>query len=216
MRAGDGTRRLKRYAGALFRGFAFAVVAAGLCLALIAAGTLRDPSRASSSAKDAVAQGKDQDRIALLSGSGTEKLAPGLAERTASGDVGAEARGGSEAGPSGEWRQDQFTFVRVLDGRTLNAGAVAIRLAAIDLPPPDQVCRTLDNRLENCVARAATQLELLMRSRTISCRYRMTSGTEAVGSCRVGSHDLAERLIRTGYVRRAAQGGRSVVAARDD
>jgi endonuclease YncB( thermonuclease family) len=89
---------------------------------------------------------------------------------------------------------------------------VAITLDGLELPHREQVCRTLDNRLEPCAARAATQLELLTRSRKVTCRYRMTTSSEATGSCRLGSQDLADRLLRTGYVR-AAENGKPVVAS---
>ena len=69
------------------------------------------------------------------------------------------------------------------------------------LPHSDQICRTLDDRLEACAARAATQLELLTRSRRLACRFQMTTSSAGTGSCRIGSQDLAERMIRTGYVR---------------
>jgi endonuclease YncB( thermonuclease family) len=129
-----------------------------------------------------------------------------------------ESHGANDAAPTaaqpGEWREEEFAFVDIVDGRTLHAGGITITLAGLELPPSDQVCRTLDDRLEHCAARAATQLELLTRSRRLACRYRMATSSAATGSCRVGSRDLAERMIRTGYVR-AASGGRAVVATAD-
>jgi endonuclease YncB( thermonuclease family) len=110
------------------------------------------------------------------------------------------------------WREQDFASVSIIDGRTIGAGGVTIRLDGLELPPPDQVCRTLDNRLEQCVTRAATQLELLTRSRRLACRYRMITSSEAVGSCSIGSHDLAERMVRSNYVR-AADARRTAMAA---
>jgi endonuclease YncB( thermonuclease family) len=109
------------------------------------------------------------------------------------------------AAPSREWREEEFRNVEALDGGTLATGALRIRLAGIALPKTEEICRTLDGRLEPCATRAATQLELLTRSRKVSCRYRMDSAVEAIGTCRVGTTDLAERLLRTGYAKRTAE-----------
>lgn len=108
----------------------------------------------------------------------------------------------------GAWRDAEFPRVDAVDGRTLDAGEVRIVLAGIDLPDPAQMCRTLDGRLEPCAVRARTQLELLTRSRAVSCRLRGEGVAE--GSCRVGSSDIAERLLRTGFVHRRDDGPRTV------
>ena len=103
-----------------------------------------------------------------------------------------------------EWKEEEFSSLTVADGRTLVAGAVRIRLVGLDLPMPEQVCRTLDGRLEPCVTRAATQLELLTRWRRVTCHYRMEGADEAIGRCRIGTSDLTERMVKTGYAWRAA------------
>jgi len=103
-----------------------------------------------------------------------------------------------------EWREQEFTQVSIIDGRTLEAGAVRIRLVGLDLPLPEQVCRTLDGRFEPCASRAATQLELLTRHRKITCHYRVERAGEAIGRCRLGMSDLSERLVQTGYVWRSS------------
>ena len=87
----------------------------------------------------------------------------------------------------------------VIDGRTLAAGDLRIRLVGLDLPLPDQVCRTLDGRFEACASRAATQLELLTRWRQVTCHYRREPGGDAIGRCRIGTQDLSDRMIKTGY-----------------
>ena len=101
-------------------------------------------------------------------------------------------------------KEQEFTQVDVVDGRTIAAGPLRIRLTGLDLPAADEVCRTLDGRLETCAARAATQLELLTRSRTVVCRYRLETSSEGTGTCRIGASDLAERMMRTGYTKRVA------------
>jgi hypothetical protein len=103
-----------------------------------------------------------------------------------------------------EWREEEFDQVAVLDGRTLEVGAVHIQLLGLDLPLSEQVCRTLDGRFEPCAVRAATQLELLTRHRKVTCHYRADLARETIGRCRIGTNDLAERMVQTGYVWRSA------------
>jgi endonuclease YncB( thermonuclease family) len=113
-----------------------------------------------------------------------------------------------------EWQEREFAEVSVVDGRTLDAAGVRIRLSGLALPSADEACRTLDGRIEACALRAATQLELITRWRKVTCRYRAGSSGEAAGSCRVGSSDLADRLVKTGYVRRLDAEGSSPRVAR--
>jgi hypothetical protein len=103
------------------------------------------------------------------------------------------------------WSEEEFAQVAVVDGRTLLAGRRRIRLIGLDLPGPEQACRTLDGGLEPCWSRAIAQLELLTRWRRVICRYRAEGAGEAAGRCRVGSSDLAERMIRIGSVWQVSQ-----------
>jgi hypothetical protein len=105
-----------------------------------------------------------------------------------------------------EWREQNFANVAIVDARTLAAGDLRITLAGLALPRADEICPTIDGRAEACTSRGATQLELLTRWRKVSCRYRETAPGEAVGSCRVGESDLAERMLRTRTVRRDGEG----------
>jgi hypothetical protein len=102
----------------------------------------------------------------------------------------------------GDWQEKEFASVSVIDGRTLGAGGLKIRLAGVQLPREDAICRTLDGRLETCLSRAATTLDVNTRWRRVSCRYQMQGFGHAVGSCRVGGADLAERVVRAGFARR--------------
>ena len=117
------------------------------------------------------------------------------------------------AAPRGdEWREEEFARVQALDGRTLAVPALRIRLTGLVLPGVEEVCRTLDGRLESCAARAATQLELVTRHRTVSCRYRLEAPGDAVGACRIGGSDLADRMVRTGFAKRAPGAGQVAMA----
>jgi endonuclease YncB( thermonuclease family) len=101
-----------------------------------------------------------------------------------------------------EWRDAEFSQVVALDGRTIEAQGVRIRLSGLAIPAPEDTCRTLDGGMEACATRAATQLELVTRFRKVACRYRLVGVADAVGTCRLGTSDLAERLVKAGYVRR--------------
>lgn len=116
------------------------------------------------------------------------------------------------AAPGNGWRETEHPRVEAVDGRTLDAGSLRIVIGGIGLPDPGQMCRTLDGRIEPCAARARTQLELLTRSRTVSCRTRDLSPGVAEGSCRIGSSDLAERLVKTGFVHRRSDEGQAVAS----
>jgi endonuclease YncB( thermonuclease family) len=203
MAARDITAGWRHHKDILVRGAGFAAAVAVVCGALAAGTILRDPSRSPSQTTAASIEpdGKDQTRVG--------KQAAGTSAPVRD-SIGVGEPGTAPVELAGEWQEKEFTFVTVVDGRTFTSGEVTVRLAGLDLPPQDQVCRTLDNRLEPCAVRAATQLELLTRSRTLACRYRMTTSSEALGSCRIGFRDLAERMVRTGYVR--AEAGRAVLA----
>jgi hypothetical protein len=116
------------------------------------------------------------------------------------------------AARDGGWREEEFAQVQALDGRTLATSSLRIRLTGIELPGGDEVCRTLDGRLEPCLIRAATQLELMVRARKVSCRYRIEAAGEAAGSCRIGAADVAERIVRTGFGKRAPEARRLAMA----
>jgi hypothetical protein len=136
---------------------------------------------------------------------GTGDAGPGAAaeqpSRPARQETAAKA---AEAVP--EWREQNFANVAIVDARTVAAGDLRITLAGLALPRADEICPTIDGRAEACTSRGVTQLELLTRWRKVSCRYRETAPGEAVGSCRVGESDLAERMLRTRTVHRDGEG----------
>jgi endonuclease YncB( thermonuclease family) len=187
--------KLKRRKQMLARAAGFALAAGTVCAALFAGAMLRETSRPSSppTSGGAAQDAKDVTRVI-----GALERAPPAEAVAQAASPSAPQSSGAEPGA---WREAEFAFVGIVDGRTLHAGGVTLTVAGLELPHPDQICRTLDDRLESCAARAATQLELLTRSRRLACRYRMTTSSAATGSCRVGSRDLAERMIRTGYAR---------------
>ncbi len=194
--------RLRLHRSMVVRAVGFTLAAGTVCAALFVGSMLRESARALPPLPSGTAlqDEKDQTRFARENGRVS------LGQTEGAGGASMNQGSGVDAPPDGEWREQEFAFVGIVDGRTLSAGDVTITLDGLELPHPDQVCRTLDDRLEQCSARAATQLELLTRSRRLACRYRMTSSSAGVGSCRIGSRDLAERMIRTGYARVASDG----------
>jgi hypothetical protein len=112
----------------------------------------------------------------------------------------------AKAAEAPEWREQSFASLTIIDARTVAAGDLRITLAGLALPRADEICPTIEGRGEPCTIRGATQLELLTRWRKVSCRYREIGPGEAVGSCRVGDADLAERMLRTRTVRREEEG----------
>jgi endonuclease YncB( thermonuclease family) len=101
-----------------------------------------------------------------------------------------------------EWREESFQVEAAIDGRTFLAGGRRVALSDLALPKPEATCRRLDGVIEACARRATTQLDLLTRWRTLTCRVRGQGAGDLVGSCRLGGEDLADRLVRAGYVER--------------
>jgi endonuclease YncB( thermonuclease family) len=207
--------KLRRRKPMFVRGAAFVLAALTVSAALFAGSSLREPSRRLPvpSPDHAAQDTKDETRVAGAIVRPPSEQAVAQTESHGANDS------ALTAAESGEWREEEFAFVDIVDGRTFHAGGITITLVGLELPPSDQVCRTLDDRLEHCTVRAATQLELLTRSRRLACRYRMTTSSTATGSCRMGAHDIAERMIRTGYARAGsgaviAQAGEAEPSAR--
>jgi endonuclease YncB( thermonuclease family) len=200
---GGFTAWLRRRRGIAVRATTFSLAAATIGGAVVAGDALRHTSRqVTAVVPEQAAEPKDQNRLAARHDVAAHPEGRRPDNGASPGDPRSDT--GSPDVQNG-WRDHEFIFVQVVDGRSFRAGTMTIRLTGIDLPHADQVCRTLDNRLEQCVARAATQLELLTRSRAVACRYRMVTTSEAIGACRVGASDLAARMIRTGHVQRSAE-----------
>lgn len=204
-------------------GRTLAVAGAAAALAFTTAGPApraADETRAAA-LKLAAASEKGQDRIAAWAPrSATAKAEPVRVDAYSPSSVfdpramlpAARLSGASPAAatdrfvpaPAAEWVEREFPRMAVADGRTLQADGLSIRLVGLDLPLPEQMCRTLDGRFEPCVTRAATQLELLTRWRPVTCHYRVERPGEAIGRCRIGLSDLAQRMVQTGFAWQSA------------
>ncbi|HEY8382205.1 MAG TPA: hypothetical protein VIL09_08655 [Microvirga sp.] len=204
-------------------GRTLAVAAAAAALAFTTAGPApraADQTRAAA-LRPAAESEKGQDRLASWPGRSTTPKAEAVrtdAHRPASVFdphtmlPGARLSGGLQSAatdrfvpaPAAEWVEREFSRMAVVDGRTLQSDGLSIRLVGLDLPLPEQMCRTLDGRFEPCVTRAATQLELLTRWRPVTCHYRLDRPGEAIGRCRIGLSDLAQRMVQTGFAWQSA------------
>ena len=91
---------------------------------------------------------------------------------------------------------ETFTAVEVVDAQTLKAGGLLVKLTGANLPERDSFCRRIDGRVEPCWDRAATQLELATRFKSVVCAFEKASETLAVGDCRAGNTDLAKAASR--------------------
>jgi hypothetical protein len=91
-------------------------------------------------------------------------------------------------------REQSFSAVAVVDGRTLVADGLRIRLAGLALPDAAERCLRLDGRPEPCRDRLATQLALMVRWRSVTCQLIQMAPDLAEGSCRIGTSDLVARL----------------------
>ncbi len=102
----------------------------------------------------------------------------------------------------------------VIDGATLQAGDMTVRLAGLTLPADDQTCRRLDGLAVPCLDRANSYLQLLVKGRTVACDRAgvSTDGIEQ-GRCRVGETDIAEQMIRQGWAKVADASDKRLVVA---
>jgi endonuclease YncB( thermonuclease family) len=87
----------------------------------------------------------------------------------------------------------------VVDGDTIEIHGQRIRLAGIDAPESEQLCRDADSALYRCGQKAANDLAAFIDRRPVECieidrdRYG-----RAVAVCKVGGVDLANWLVRNG------------------
>jgi endonuclease YncB( thermonuclease family) len=102
----------------------------------------------------------------------------------------------------------------VVDGATLQAGDMTVRLAGLSLPAEDASCRRLDGLSVPCLDRANSYLQLLVKGRTVACdRVGVTPDGIETGRCRVGDTDIAEQMVRQGWAKTADATDRRLAVA---
>jgi endonuclease YncB( thermonuclease family) len=88
----------------------------------------------------------------------------------------------------------------VIDGDTIIIHGSHIRLAAIDAPESDQLCRDAEGVSYACGTVASAYLKYLIGDQEVRCVQKDTDRYgRVVARCSVGKHDLGEAMVRQGY-----------------
>jgi endonuclease YncB( thermonuclease family) len=104
--------------------------------------------------------------------------------------------------------------IDVVDGATLRAGDMLVRLSGMALPQDTRTCKRLDGLAVPCLDRASSYLQLLVKGRAVACDRAgvATDGTD-LGRCRIGDTDIAEQMIRQGWASAAEASEKRLVMA---
>jgi endonuclease YncB( thermonuclease family) len=90
------------------------------------------------------------------------------------------------------------------EGGMIRAGDMLYGLGGITLPESTRQCRRLDGLSVNCLDRAQSYLQLLVKGRAVTCeRLPQRTDGAAEATCKVGDSDIAEQLVRQGWARAA-------------
>lgn len=94
-------------------------------------------------------------------------------------------------------------LVRVIDGDTIDVGAIRVRLFGIDAPEMSQTCRKKDAKdqggLWRCGVWVRDELRKRISGRKAICENRgIDRYGRVIGVCRVDGQDIARELVRDG------------------
>jgi endonuclease YncB( thermonuclease family) len=104
--------------------------------------------------------------------------------------------------------------IDVVDGATLRAGDMLVRLTGVTLPQDDRTCKRLDGLAVPCLDRASSYLQLLVKGRAVACdRAGVAADGMDLGRCRIGETDIAEQMIRQGWASAAEASEKRLVVA---
>ena len=108
-----------------------------------------------------------------------------------------EASRAAASGRAGAFRADVSGVARVLDGDTIEIGAVRVRLWGVDAPEGKQECRA-QGRWWPCGRRATQALAGRIDGRPVACEERDRDG-RIVAVCRHRGNDVNAWLVREGW-----------------
>jgi endonuclease YncB( thermonuclease family) len=91
--------------------------------------------------------------------------------------------------------------IEIIDAQTIRTGEMVVRLAGIESPKSEAMCKRLDGLLVSCQDRALSYLQLLVKGRMIACTGKLENDGFREGRCRIGETDLAEQLVRQGWAK---------------
>ena len=102
---------------------------------------------------------------------------------------------------------------RVVDGDSLEIGAMRIRLFGIDAPEGRQDCRDAQDRPYRCGTQARQTLAELIGGRAVTCTPVGQSHDRSVAVCTVEGRDLSEAQVRAGHALELRQHSKGRYAA---
>lgn len=89
----------------------------------------------------------------------------------------------------------------VVKADTLRINGSLVKLAGIEAPEANQPCVASTGRSSNCYASARAALERIVRRRNVTCTALETpTDAPVVANCTADEADIAEALVRNGYV----------------
>ena len=92
------------------------------------------------------------------------------------------------------------SVVRVIDGDTIEVGAVTYRLHGIDAPEAGQSCRRAGGKTWACGKASIALIESLVFGSVVQCDNRGTDGYgRVIGVCRAGGVDINATMVRSGH-----------------
>ena len=100
-------------------------------------------------------------------------------------------------------------LVKMEDTAHFSVGAIRIRLPGVAVSEPDEVCRDRAGTEWPCGRRALAGVRTVVRGRTVDCLLpdKVRQGS-FVTDCTLAGHDMAERIVASGWARALDRDGR--------
>ncbi len=106
---------------------------------------------------------------------------------------------------------------RIIDGDTIDIGAIRVRLEGIDAPESAQTCQRATGETWRCGRAAVRQLNRLVAGRRVACeRAGQDKYGRMLGTCWVDGRDINSQMVSAGYAWAFVKYSRSYVAQEAD